>query len=143
MTRVLLIGYGNSLRGDDAIGPMALERLHTQLGNAEFLSCHQLTPELAERVAACDLALFVDATSDGEPGTADVKLLSPELPDEASLTHHVQPAALLELALTLYGRAPRAMLVTGAGANFENIEGLSEKGQEALDEICRVIPTLI
>ena len=143
MSRVLLIGYGNTLRGDDALGPMALERLRTRLGDAEFLSCHQLTPELAERVAACDLALFVDATSDGDPGTVDVKLLSPESEDASSLTHHVQPAALLALARTLYGRVPRAMLITGAGANFESIEGLSEKGREALDEICRLIPTLI
>lgn len=143
MGRVLLIGYGNTLRGDDALGPMAVERLRTQLGNAEFVSCHQLTPELAERLSACDLALFVDAASNGDPGTVEVKELSPEPADEASLTHHVNPAALLELAQALYGRAPRAMLVTGAGANFESNEGLSEKGQLALDEICRLVPRLV
>ncbi len=143
MARVLLIGYGNTLRGDDALGPMAVECLRTQLGDAEFVSCHQLTPELAERLAACELALFVDATSDGEPGTVEAKLLSPETADAASLTHHVNPAALLELARTLYGLAPRAMLVTGSGANFESNQELSEKGRQALHEICRLIPTLV
>jgi hydrogenase maturation protease len=140
---VLIIGYGNILRGDDALGPLALERLRTQLGDAEFLSCHQLTPEVAERLAACDLALFVDATSEGEPGTVEARLLSPEAADADSLTHHVGPAMLLELARTLYGRAPLAMLVTGAGASFESTEGLSQAGRQALDEICRLIPMLV
>ena len=143
MAGVLIIGYGNTLRGDDALGPLALERLRTQLGDAEFLSCHQLTPELAERLAACDLALFVDATSSGEPGTVEVQLLSPETSEADSLTHHVGPAVLLDLARTLYGRAPLAMLITGAGARFESTEGLSQEGQQALDEICRLIPMLV
>lgn len=143
MIRVLLIGYGNTLRGDDALGPMALERLRSSLKEPEYIICHQLGPELAERLAACDLVVFVDAHSNGEPGTVHVERLSPQAPQNASLTHHVHPAALLELAQSLYGRVPHAMLVTGAGASFEGGEGLSTQGQAALDEICRLVPLLI
>jgi len=139
---VLLIGYGNTLRGDDALGPMAIERLRTLLTGAEFVSCHQLGPELAERLAESDLALFVDAADGREPGTVEVKRLSPETVAGTSLTHHVQPAALLALAQTLYGRAPQAILVTGAGSAYDS-EGLSEKGYEALIEICRLVPLLV
>jgi hydrogenase maturation protease len=146
--RVLLIGYGNVLRGDDALGPMAAERLRPLLTgalriNAELLSCHQLYPELAEPLARCELALFVDAVACGEPGTVRVQRLWPQSGDTASLTHHVQPAALLALAQALYGRAPEAMLVTGSGATFENCESLSEQGRKALHEICRLVPRLI
>jgi Ni,Fe-hydrogenase maturation factor len=72
-----------------------------------------------------------------------VERLSPAAGNAASLTHHVKPSEVLELAQTLYGRAPQAMLVTGTGATFENIEGLSEKGHEALNEICHLIPLLV
>jgi hydrogenase maturation protease len=141
--RVLLIGYGNTLRGDDALGPMAIERLRPLLPDVECLSCQQLAPELAERLAECELALFVDAACDGEPGVVRTERLSPTPGGAASLTHHVEAAALLELAHALYGRVPQAVLITGAGAAFGNREGLSEQGQQALTEICRLIPRLI
>ncbi|PSH04736.1 MAG: hydrogenase maturation protease [Acidobacteria bacterium] len=144
MPRVLLIGYGNTLCGDDALGPVAIERLSKMVADAEFIACHQLSPELAERVAICDLAVFVDATCQGEPGTVRVEQLVPvAVVGSAIFTHYVNPSTVLELAKTLYGRAPQAMLVTGAGAKFHNSEGLSEKGREALDEICRIVPQLV
>lgn len=145
--RVLLIGYGNVLRGDDALGPMAVEQLRPllmgRLPNVELLSCHQLAPELAERLAHCELAIFVDAELCGEPGTAHVRRLSAVAVDITSLTHHVQPAALLALAHELYGRTPEAVLVTGSGATFDGGESLSEPGRKALQEICRLIPRMI
>jgi hydrogenase maturation protease len=147
MARVLLIGYGNTLRGDDALGPMAVEQLRPLLARAEFEvefeHCHQLAPELAAQLAAVDLVIFVDAAAEGRPGLVRVERLSPQADGAASLTHHVQPAALLALTIALYGRAPQAMLVSSAGANFENGEGLSEGGCAALKEICRLVPLLV
>lgn len=148
MPRALLIGYGNTLRGDDALGPLAIERLRALLPEAEFVSCHQLGPELAGQMAACDLAIFIDAASEGEPGTVQLERLLPSAGDAASLTHHVKPAALLELSQTLYGRAPHAMLVTGVCASFElqggdHASALSESASRALDEICRLVPRLV
>jgi len=161
MARVLLIGYGNTLRGDDALGPMAVERLRPLLADlasatgsavspeVELEHCYQLAPELAAQLAAVDLVIFVDAAAEGKPGLVRVERLSPQSSDAASsthaasLTHHVQPAALLGLTIALYGRAPEAILVTGAGANFESGEGLSEYGSAALNEVCRLVPSLV
>lgn len=145
-TRVLLIGYGNALRGDDALGPMVVECLRPLLAdtlkNVELLSCQQLAPELAEPLARCELAIFVDAENSGEPGTVRVRRLRPMAENVASLTHHVQPAALLALARELYGRAPEARLVTGSAATLDG-ETLSEQGRNALHEICGLLPHLI
>jgi hydrogenase maturation protease len=146
--RALLVGYGNTLRGDDALGPLAIERLRTLLPEAEFVSCHQLGPELAGQMAAFDLVLFIDARGEGKPGTVRVERLSPNAGHVESLTHHVHPAALLELTETLYGQAPWAMLVTGVGTSFElregtSREGLSEAASFALEEICRIVPGLV
>jgi len=143
VARVLLVGYGNTLRGDDALGPMAVERLRPQLPDTDCVTCHQLSPELAQRLTEYDLAVFVDAAADGEPGSASVQRLSSETAKRASLTHHVQPATLMMMARTLYDRSPDAFLVTGAGADFANREGLSQNGRKAMDEICRLVLRLI
>ena len=143
MPRALLIGYGNTLRGDDALGPVAIERLRLLLPEAELISCHQLGPELAERMAACDLVLFIDATCDGEPGTVHMERLTADAEHSGSLTHHLHPATLLELAHALYGHAPQAMLITGVGSAFENGERISNQACKALDEICRIVPRLL
>jgi hydrogenase maturation protease len=141
--RTLLIGYGNTLRGDDALGPMAVEQMRAALPYLEFVSCHQLGPELAGQMAAFDCVVFLDASSAGEPGTVQLQRLQAGVTPAGSFTHHMHPAVLLELAQTLYGRAPKAMLATGVGASFESGEGLSEAAQRALDEICRVVPRLL
>jgi hydrogenase maturation protease len=148
MARVLVIGYGNPLRGDDALGPRAVERLRPLLprpvlSDAELLSCHQLSPELAERLAVCERAIFVDAAACGKPGTVRIQRLRPEAGGTDSLTHHTPPARLLALAQELYRCKPQAMLVTGVGERFRIGEGLSEAGAEALEEICRLLPRLL
>ena len=53
--KALIIGYGNTLRGDDAVGQAAAQALagEAAIAGAETIACHQLTPELAERIAAC------------------------------------------------------------------------------------------
>ena len=40
-------------------------------------------------------------------------------PDPAIVSHHVKPAALLEIARTLYGRAPQAELISIRGFDFD------------------------
>jgi hydrogenase maturation protease len=146
MLRVLVVGYGNTLRGDDALGPLAIERLRPLLPSAELMACHQLTAELAAKLAEVDAVLFVDADAEGEPGTVRVERVAPAT-EQASLTHHVHPAALLAISAELYGRAPKAMLITGTGADFslrdQECGQLSASAAHALGEICRIVPLLI
>jgi Ni,Fe-hydrogenase maturation factor len=60
---ILVIGYGNELRGDDAIGQWV----------ARAVAAHQLTPELAEDLAHTDYAVFVDAYR-AEAGVANIQV---------------------------------------------------------------------
>lgn len=146
MTRVLVIGYGNTLRGDDALGPRAAEHLRPLIFPAEVLACHQLSPELAAQLAEYDAAIFVDAAATGTPGEVRVSHVA-DSHGESSLTHHVSPAALLVLARQLYGRAPRALLVTAVGANFAlhaaEDAPLSSAAEDALKKICCLVPRLL
>jgi len=120
----LLIGYGNVLRGDDGLGPFvaaAARRRNWQ--GVKALAAPQLLPELAAELAAADAALFVDACFDGH----DVELRKIEGggSEAGAFTHSASPAGLLALAAALYGRAPRAWIVSVRGERFDLGEGLS------------------
>ena len=57
MGTVLIVGYGNSLRGDDAIGEVVAQAFTNEaaIDGADVVICLQLTPEFAERLAVVDL----------------------------------------------------------------------------------------
>ena len=58
---ILVIGYGNELRGDDAIGPRVARAVRRRYPDLKTVAAHQLTPEMAARLAGVRLAIFVDA----------------------------------------------------------------------------------
>jgi hydrogenase maturation protease len=119
--RVLVVGYGNTLRGDDAFGPIVAERLRALVAPDRVLviACHQLTPELAADVAACQQVIFIDASAASPPGELVCRTLDAGDASAAGLVHSLGPDHLLVLARLIYGRAPPATLVTAGGANFE------------------------
>ncbi len=138
---VLVIGYGNPLRGDDGIGPaVAAEVDAIGLPGVRVLIVHELTPELTADLADVQLAVFVDAAT-GSPPVAVTRLdtATPAPP----LTHTADPRALLALARAVYGIAPGAWLVTAAGDDFGFRDGLSSVGRAnadlAREEVLRLI----
>ena len=65
MKRTFVIGYGNSLRGDDGAGPEVARRVMAlDLPDAEVLEAHQLLPEHAEMISHYERVVFVDASVD-------------------------------------------------------------------------------
>lgn len=133
MGRVLVIGFGNPLRGDDGLGWVAAEHLLKQGEALDVLAVHQLTPELAEPVSRADLVIFIDARRDGTPGEVSSEAVLPEPP--AAFWHHVSPGILLGSAQALYGRSPEAVLFSIAGEEFGYREGLSSVVEAALPDL--------
>lgn len=125
---MLIIGYGNPLRGDDAFGYRAAERI------SGAIAVHQLTPELMDPIARADRVIFLDAATDGTPGEIRRR---PVLPaeDGRPFTHHATPESLLAGAQALYGRAPEATLITVTAATFDLSEALSPEVQKALESL--------
>ena len=54
----LIIGYGNTLRGDDGAGRRVVEALADTLPPGAAVSLHQLTPEWAETISHVDHVIF-------------------------------------------------------------------------------------
>ncbi len=119
--RVLVIGYGNTLRGDDAVGPLLSARLRQTIDSNRVLvmACHQLTPELASDLAACDRVIFIDASVDVPAGRIQCRPLAASAADATPLVHSLGPESLLALTRLVYGRQPQAFLVSVGGLRFD------------------------
>ncbi|QEH36987.1 hypothetical protein OJF2_55720 [Aquisphaera giovannonii] len=109
---LLVIGFGNPLRRDDAAGLVVADRLGAvPRPGWRVLSVPQLVPELAASLAEARTVVFVDA---GLPGVADrvrVEAVAPGAAGE-SLDHAASPRGLLGLCRLAYGRSPDGWLVT-------------------------------
>lgn len=116
--KILIIGFGNELRGDDAAGARVAGEVDSwRLPNVKVLIKHQLTPELTEPISQAQSVIFVDASVEVS-GEAKVGELTPAR--ETNLVEHCsEPGALLALAEAVYERCPPAWCVHIPGQNFE------------------------
>jgi hydrogenase maturation protease len=142
---VLVVGYGNSLRGDDGIGWYAAGRLASdpRLAGARVLARHQLVPELAVDVSRASLVVLVDASVEGDPGSVRVRKLEPRPAAPAAWTHHLDPEALAWLAEALYGATPPMLLVSVTAGSFAQGDGLSSTLERALPEVVEVVAGVV
>lgn len=134
MPDVLILGYGNTLRSDDALGvhaAHALEDFYCDDAGVRVLATSQLSLDLAEDVSQAEFVLFIDAAEGGSPGEIFRETLSPA-DDNIRFTHHCDPSTLLMAAKRLYAHAPSAIGLTMAGASSEVGLGLTHEIQGRL-----------
>jgi hydrogenase maturation protease len=142
---VLIIGYGNPLRGDDGVGWRAVEKLQGILREpwVHFLALHQLTPELAQPVADTGLVIFIDASVKDPPGSVGCRAIVPDDDDERIFTHSIIPDRLVSSARRPFGGAPRAFVYTIGGEFFGYREGLSDIAESGLNELLHRVEDLV
>jgi hydrogenase maturation protease len=131
--RVVLFGIGNDLRGDDGAGPAVARALEGRVP-WDLRVAHGLTPELADDLAACELALFVDASAD--PGLArptwTTHGAAPQAPASPLLGHALDVPALLALTARLHGRVPAAATLALPARDFGLGERLTPTAADAV-----------
>ena len=142
---VLVFGYGNPSRGDDALGPEFVRRLEMRCADAiaggtlEVLTDFQLQVEHALDLRGREQVYFVDATTEaGAPGYAVRPVVAAH--DVAYTTHALSPAALLQTyAAVVGGPAPAAFVIAIRGSQFELGEAMSADAElrlaAALDDL--------
>jgi len=110
-TGLLVIGYGNTLRGDDGVGPRVAEAVaRLALPGVCARAFPLLTPELAEPISKAGVVIFVDAAVDA-PRDVRMRKLAPAASSQV-MAHAASPATLLALARDVFGRAPEAWWLT-------------------------------
>ena len=140
---VLVIAWGNPLREDDAVGWHVLEGLRSLKPRPgrpalHLRHAHQLAPEMAECVSKAQGVVFIDARRDGTPGEVRCEEIAPSA-GQNPLAHSLSPQALLLYAEQLYGRAPRAVVLSIAGERFGMGEELSPVVRRALPRAIRAV----
>lgn len=151
MTKLAVVGYGSPLRGDDAAGYEVARAIAggrvAHRSHVRVLFGIQPLPEWAAELAEADVAYFVDAApvAGAAPGGVEVVALEPAPAPRAGAAagHAAGPAALLDLARTLYGRAPRAFLVTVPAELFSYADELSVAATAGVGEAVRLIERAI
>ena len=106
---LLILGWGNLSRGDDALGPLFLQRLRASLPSAlceqiEFLDDYQLQIEHALDMLGRQQVLFVDASLSCPPPFEVTELHAVQ--DASFTTHALSPQALMHIYQDLQGEAP-------------------------------------
>jgi len=118
MIKLLLFGYGNPGRGDDALGPELIGRIaQLQLAGVECQNDMQLQVEHVTDLATCEQVLFIDADmSCAEPfDLSEIRAVK----DDSYTSHAMNPSALLHAYRQVYGRdAPPAFLLRIRGYDF-------------------------
>ena len=145
MAGIFIVGYGNPIRGDDALGWRAAERLRELVTDpgVEILTLHQLAPELMEPLSQVDLAIFIDAAVGPEPGAVLERRIEPQPSGSASFTHRSTPEALLWAARALYGRAAEGRIITVTGADFAYSMDLSPTVEGRVGDVVAAVLRLI
>lgn len=143
---ILVIGYGNTLRRDDAVGRLAAETVASWgLPGISVHSTHQLEPELAGPISRAGLVVFIDAffSAGGSQAHPGVRV-TPVTPSGNLLaTHAADPAGLLQLASGTFGTCPPAWLVAIPASDLGFGDGLSRQAWVALEEAVAAVAGLV
>lgn len=122
---ILIFGWGNPSRGDDALGPLLVERIESLgLPGVECLTDFQLQVEHALDLQDRCLVLFADASVSAAAPFA-VSRLAPR-PGASFSTHALAPEAVMQVYVDLHDEAPPPChLLAIRGERFELGEPLS------------------
>ena len=141
---MLIIGYGNPLRTDDAIGQRMAQIMAQRFddNHVRMITAYQLTPELMEPISQARFVVFMDARVGAIPGEVMWEDVEPETGGGA-FTHHVSPGTLLGAAHDLYGAAPAGILISIVGADFEYGSELSAAFNKMLPDLAAQLESII
>jgi hydrogenase maturation protease len=145
---ILVFGYGNPSRGDDALGPMLVERLEPWLvsepqsaGRVECLTDFQLQIEHALDLVGRKRVLFVDAHIHC-PAPWQLSVLQPAV-DASYSTHAISPASVLRVYQQIHEADPPPSFLLGIrGKRFELGEPLTDAAESHLASALECVKSL-
>ena len=145
--RILVMGVGNVLMGDEGVGVHAVRLLEQRAWPAGVALLDGGTGgfHLLSHVGACDILVMIDATLDGRPpGT--ITVIEPRYASDyprALSAHDIGLKDLVDSAAIL-GSLPRVLLVTIAVASLQPMQmTLSPQIEASLPEVVATVERLV
>jgi len=131
--KILVYGYGNPGRQDDALGIRLAEDIElwvqeNKLSDVEVDYNYQLNIEDSDRISNSDIVIFADASTEEIQDFIFTKIN----PDESTIEftmHAVSPAFVLDLCRKLYAKCPESYLIHIKGYEWQFEENLSEEAE--------------
>ncbi len=117
-----VVGIGNTLRGDDAVGAYVVSRL-PRTRNVSLDAVHQLTPDWTDRLHEASRVLFVDADAEGH--APRIERLTPSR--VAPIGHTIRPEVLIAWMEAICPAVPEAWLLRVPAFRFDVGAPLSER----------------
>ena len=137
---IRIIGLGNELRGDDAVGLLAARRLRQAVGNrAEVIEAEMAGVDLIELMKGARVVILIDAARSAQTPGIIHRLDASDSPIGVQVfphsSHAIGISDALELARAM-GVLPARVIVYGIEAgNTETGQALSSPVAKALDEV--------
>ncbi|MDO9215098.1 MAG: hydrogenase maturation protease [Methylococcales bacterium] len=140
---ILLLGYGNPSRGDDALGVLLLEQLPAACVQAvEILTDFQLQIEHALDLKQRQLVLFADASVANTQPIHFSQLHAAM--DNSYTTHAMHPVSVMQVYQDIEKAAPPpCFLLTMQAVQFELGDGLSVIAEESLRQAVALVEKLL
>ena len=141
---ILVFGYGNLSRGDDALGPRLLERIKNKVDTdtVEILTDFQLQIEHALDLENRKLVLFIDASVSCKIAFDFFELQASK--DKSYTSHAMSPAALLQVYYSIKSRPPPpCFLLSIQGISFELGESLSLQAENNLQNAVKFVECIL
>ncbi len=133
--RILIYGYGNPGRQDDALGVMLSEEIDSW-AKSERLSCidtdqnYQLNIEDADKISQYDLVVFADA-SVNDIESFQMDLVLPDMKSDFSM-HSVSPSFVTGLCNEVFKKRPVVYQLEIKGYKWEFMEKITEVARKNL-----------
>ena len=142
-TALTVFAWGNTARGDDAIGPLLAERLRAmQTPRLRVIEDHQLNIEHVTDLSKDGVALFIDASLEVDEGFR-LERIGPSKEGNFS-THAISPQALLNVYQQAMGESPPdAWLLHVAARNFGLGAKPGEIATRAIDQASCFLEALL
>jgi hydrogenase maturation protease len=138
---LLVIGYGNTLRSDDGVGPRVAEAVAAlNLPGVRTFTCQQLSPEHADTISQAQAVVFVDAAVDA-PETVQLRPIEPGETTQL-MAHAADPRTMLALARDVFGHAPCAWWLTIPAVNLKFSETLSSQAERGCTQALALVREL-
>ena len=136
--KVLVYGYGNPGRQDDALGIEMANMIETwaekhKITNVETDSNYQLKVEDAEKISHKDVVIFVDASQEDIHEYKFDHLESSSKKVEFTM-HAVSPEYVLHVCNDLFNKSPKTCLLGIKGFEWNFKEGLSDNAKLNLEQ---------
>ena len=116
----IIIGYGNSLRGEDAFGIDVIKEFKKlDLNDTLLISVFQLTPEMVLELLDANEIIFVDACySLDSQYSLSCSILKQ---NSSNLTHQISPKIIISMLNNLYDKYPKYQVYSMLTSNFDKI----------------------